>query len=67
MILQPIRVLSSDDMERIHQAALTILHDVGMKIESDAALAYLKKAGCIVDEATYAVKFTTKFGGVELR
>ena len=57
MNFQPLRVLSPDDMERIHQAALTILSDVGMKIESDKALVYLKKAGCFVDEATYVVKF----------
>ena len=28
MILEPIRVLRPDDMERIHQGALTILQDV---------------------------------------
>ena len=35
MITEPIRVLTQNDMEEIHQAALTILDDVGMKVESE--------------------------------
>ncbi len=57
MILEPIRCLTPDDMERIHQGALTVLEDVGMKIDNDRALAYLQKAGARVDEARRVVKF----------
>ena len=57
MALEPIRVLSQEAMERIHQAALTILHDVGMRIKSKRALSCLKAFGCAVDETTFMVKF----------
>ena len=60
MICEPIRVLSYEEMERIHRAALTILADVGMKIESEKALSYLKNIGCCVDESSYIVKFPQK-------
>lgn len=56
MQLEPIRVLSPDDMQRIHDTALTILNDIGIRIESEDALSYLKGAGCEVDEATFVVK-----------
>ena len=38
-------------MQRIHEAALTILADVGMRVESERALHYLSGAGCQVDRA----------------
>lgn len=60
MLLEPIRALTHNDMERIHQAALTILEDVGMKIESEKALNYLKNVGCYIDDAAYVVKFPKK-------
>jgi len=54
---EPLRALSNDDMERIHQAALTILEDVGMKIDHPEARSLLKKHGCVVEEADGIVKF----------
>ena len=60
MLLEPIRALAQDDMEQIHQAALIILQDVGIKIKSKKALSYLKEFGCTVDEATFMVKFPKK-------
>jgi len=60
MVLDPIRVLSQDDMERIHQAALTILDEVGMKIKSPRAVSRLKAFGCVTDETTCIVKFPRK-------
>ena len=60
MLLEPIKVLSLDDMEQIHQGALTILENVGMKIECEQALEYLKDVGCIIDESTFIVKFPKK-------
>lgn len=47
-------------MEKIHDAALTILQDVGMKIDSEKALKYLKNFGCTVDESSSVVKFPRK-------
>ena len=57
MLLEPIRVLTPDDMQRIHEGALVVLEDVGMRIESKKALSYLKKIGCQVDESSFRVKF----------
>ncbi len=57
MILEPIRVLRPDDMERIHQAALGILQDVGMKIDSQRALSHLRRAGARIDDASHVVRF----------
>ncbi|MBN1396162.1 MAG: trimethylamine methyltransferase family protein [Pirellulales bacterium] len=57
MLLEPIRVLSPDDMEKIHQSALTILEQVGMRMESEKALSYLKRVGCRVDESSFLVRF----------
>ena len=60
MILEPIRVLSADEMEKIHQTAMKILSEVGMKIESPKAIKYLKRIGCIVNENSFDVKFPTQ-------
>jgi len=60
MLTEPIRVLADDDMERIHGAALEILEDPGMKIESEKALAALAATGCTVDEGARAVRFPPK-------
>jgi len=46
-----------NEMERLHNGALEILRDVGMKVEHPEALNYLKKAGCIADDKTNVVKF----------
>ncbi len=56
MLLEPIRVLTWDEMEKIHSAALTILEEVGIKIDSEKAHDYLKKAGCITDRTSMVVK-----------
>jgi trimethylamine--corrinoid protein Co-methyltransferase len=60
MLSAPIKVLTADDMEQIHDAALTILQNVGMKIDSEKALDYLKNFGCTVDESSSIVKFPRK-------
>ena len=41
--------LSQADKDRIHQAVLEILEDIGMQILHDEAVALLKKGGCKVD------------------
>ena len=60
MLREPIRALTADGMERIHQAALDILQDVGMRIESERALSLLRAAGCQTDDAGYVAKFPRK-------
>lgn len=42
-------VLSRDDKEKVHQAALSILGETGVKIESPSVLDNLSKAGARVD------------------
>lgn len=54
--MQPLRVLSSSQMEQIDEAAQSILERTGIKIDSPEALAHLKRFGCQVDEATCLVK-----------
>jgi len=58
--LEPIRVLSDEDMQRIDQAAQTILEQTGMRIVSDEALSYLERFGCRVDRQAHLVKFPRK-------
>ena len=45
-------VLSPAELERIHEATLEILEDVGIRFPSDKALAILEQNGCEVDRAT---------------
>jgi trimethylamine---corrinoid protein Co-methyltransferase len=52
-----LRVLAQADLEKIHQAALRILDEVGMLIELPAALDILESAGARVDHATSRVYF----------
>jgi hypothetical protein len=47
-------------MDRIHDTALKILEQVGMKIDHPEARQILKKHGCAVDEGTGLVKFPRK-------
>jgi trimethylamine--corrinoid protein Co-methyltransferase len=42
--------LSAEDKDRIHQAALEVLSEVGMKIMHDEALGMLQNAGCQILE-----------------
>ncbi len=60
MLAEPLKVLSRQDMEKIHNAALEILETVGMRIESEKALSCLEAAGCKVDQSGYIVKFPQK-------
>ena len=55
-----IRFLSMEEMDRIHQSALTILEEVGMQIKHPEALDYLQNFGCKVDHASSIVKFPRK-------
>jgi len=58
--LEPVRFLTADEMETIHDSALAILSDVGMRIDHDEALDCLARAGCQVDRGGRVVKFPRK-------
>jgi len=55
--LQPLRYLSLEEMDAIHQAALRILERTGMWIDHLQSLEYLRAAGCHVDMNRRVVKF----------
>jgi len=55
--IEPIRYLSREEMDAIHQSALHILERTGMWIDHGKALEYLRAAGCRVDMDRRLVKF----------
>ena len=50
------RILSDEDVERIHSGSLEILTDVGIVIHHESALRSLDEAGAIVDHHKQVVK-----------
>ncbi len=58
--MEPIRVLTHDQMAKIDETAQNILETVGVKIESEEALRLLERAGCKADFSTYIVKIPAK-------
>ena len=55
--MEPIRVLTQQQMERIDQAAREILARTGMMIRSEEGMDVLERFGCQVDRASYRVRF----------
>ena len=55
--MEPVRFLSAEEMQRIHENACRILEDTGMKIDHLKSLEYLRDAGCSVDFERRTVKF----------
>ena len=55
--MEPIRVLSTSQMEMIDEAAGQILQRTGMMIQHEQALAALARAGCSVDYPHWRVRF----------
>jgi len=55
--MEPLRFLSWEEMDLIHNTALQILEKTGMKVDHIKALEYLEAAGCKVDMDTRIVKF----------
>jgi len=53
----PIEVLTADQVEAIHDAALTILEEIGMRVLDAKARALFARAGADVDEGTMQVHF----------
>ncbi len=49
-------VLEKDEIERIHEAALQVLEEIGLKVKSEKALRLLKDAGASVDERSQVAK-----------
>ena len=53
----PLELVSKDELESIHQAALTVLKEIGIDFLHDGARAMLKDAGADVDPASQRVRF----------
>ena len=53
----PVDLVSKDELESVHQAALTVLADIGIDILHDEARALLEDAGADVDKASNRVRF----------
>lgn len=50
-------VLSDHQVSKIHETALSILEETGVRFDSDRALAFLEAQGCQVDYGSKIVKF----------
>ena len=55
-----VSVLTGEEMQRIHDAAVDVLQSVGIKIDHDAALDYLEAYGCRVGRNDRVVKFPAR-------
>jgi trimethylamine--corrinoid protein Co-methyltransferase len=53
----PLELISRDQLESIHQAALEVLKEIGVDFLHDGARAMLKEAGADVDPASRRVRF----------
>ncbi|MCP4186749.1 MAG: trimethylamine methyltransferase family protein [Gammaproteobacteria bacterium] len=54
---KPMEIISTDQLETIHQASLTILRDIGLRVESKTALNLLTDLRADVDHDTGLVRF----------
>ena len=50
-----LKILSGDDIERIHQSALSILWKTGVEVREDQAFEILQKAGCPTNGKTIRI------------
>ena len=50
-------LLTSEQVERVHQASLEILKSVGLRVHHPKARDYFRKQGCQIDDDTQVVKF----------
>lgn len=55
-----LKILSDDDLDRIHKESLKILFEIGVKFPSKPLLTAFKKLGAIVDFDTEIVKLPEK-------
>jgi len=56
---KPYEILSSRDVERIHQGSLEVLAETGLTVVHDRSLKILAAGGCQVDYETRRVRFPT--------
>jgi trimethylamine--corrinoid protein Co-methyltransferase len=52
-----LEILTDEQVEAIHFAALDVLQATGVMVESEQALRVYEKGGCIVDHDSRRVKF----------
>lgn len=57
MIVRFAELLTAEQVERIHEASLEILEDIGLLVHNEKARACFTKHGCHVDAETQVVKF----------
>ena len=50
-------LLTQEQVERIHEASLEILENVGLLVRNEKARTIFAKHGCVVDSETHIVKF----------
>src|SRR5271170_2352121 len=62
----PLDLVSRDELESIHQAALAVLKEIGIDFLHDEARAMLKSAGADVDPASRRVRFDPALIGAHL-
>ena len=55
--ISPGEIVSRDELESVHQAALTVLKEIGIDVLHDEARAMLKSAGCDVAPGSERVRF----------
>ncbi len=53
----PVEVLSADELQRVHEASLTVLEEIGINFLLDEARDILKAAGADVDHSSTRVRF----------
>ena len=54
---QPVKILSEDHIEAIHETSMRVLEELGVEFLSETALEKLKAAGADVDMSSQLVKF----------
>jgi len=55
--LKKIEVFTKDELEAVHSASMTLLSDVGIKVDAEDARVILKEGGAEIDELTNFVRF----------
>ncbi len=61
------RLLSARDIKKIHEAALEVMEEVGVRFPSNLALDVLEQAGCQVNRETMVAKLPSKLVVESLR
>ncbi len=53
----PIEILSADHLMAIHEAALTVLEEIGLRVLEPRAREFYRRAGAVIDESDLRVRF----------